>query len=491
MHTSLAVRRATCGARRTLGAGALLLLLAVVPTTASAATASLTGESVSDGCPECETYFFVQTMVFVAAPGERNDLTVTSDGDAILATDAGAPITPGEGCVAVTAGSVRCQATAAQLAAADEPAKKPQESRVDVSLGDGDDRATVALTSLVKDPVALPSVVHGGAGNDALSVGAQSLAATSLNGDAGDDTLRGAGRDDSLSGGEGADTLSGAGGEDALDGGPGTDHLDGGAGDDTLQLSLGGDVYDGGAGEDTLNFDGAPKTVPATVDLRVDSAPTGTASFPRVEDIDAPGSSPLRALTLIGDNGPNTIFGYSATIRGLGGDDDLTGERVSGDAGDDTLSGRQRVACGTGFDVLSSDAALGGRDCEAGRFSGVDILSRARVTDGRLAIRGRLVFAVPSENRADHVTPGRLVVQVRGAKAPHRLLAFGTVILPKLPAGRSATRGLTLTGSGRRAFAGGRHPAVVVSAGNPQREYCGVGEGCNTEPLLDVAFGAF
>ena len=57
-------------------------------------------------------------------------------------------------------------------------------------------------------------------------------------GNAGANTINGAGGDDTLSGGDGNDTLNGNAGNNSLIGGVGTDNLVGGAGDDTLSGEL-------------------------------------------------------------------------------------------------------------------------------------------------------------------------------------------------------------------------------------------------------------
>jgi Ca2+-binding RTX toxin-like protein len=86
-----------------------------------------------------------------------------------------------------------------------------------------------------------------------------------LTGDAGANTLFGAGGNDVLNGGFGTDTLVGGEGDDTLFGnqdadillgGFGNDTLFGGQGNDTLYGELGNDVLVGGLGSDTL-FGGA------------------------------------------------------------------------------------------------------------------------------------------------------------------------------------------------------------------------------------------
>ena len=73
-------------------------------------------------------------------------------------------------------------------------------------------------------------------------------------GNAGANTINGAGGDDTLSGGDGNDTLNGNAGNNSLIGGVGTDNLVGSAGDDTLSGGVGNDVLNGGAGSDTASY---------------------------------------------------------------------------------------------------------------------------------------------------------------------------------------------------------------------------------------------
>jgi Ca2+-binding RTX toxin-like protein len=79
-------------------------------------------------------------------------------------------------------------------------------------------------------------------------------AATTVYGEAGNDTVRAADGNDTLYGGEGNDTLYGGNGDDTLEGGPGNDTLYGEAGNDTLAGGAGNDRLEGGSGNDTYLF---------------------------------------------------------------------------------------------------------------------------------------------------------------------------------------------------------------------------------------------
>ena len=95
-------------------------------------------------------------------------------------------------------------------------------------------------------------LVRGGAGNDTLAAqnGIGALTQLTLDGGAGNDTLRG---------GDGNDLLLGGDGNDFIDGNIGSDTAQLGAGDDTFQWDPGdgSDVVEGGDGTDTMLFNGS------------------------------------------------------------------------------------------------------------------------------------------------------------------------------------------------------------------------------------------
>jgi Ca2+-binding RTX toxin-like protein len=439
-----------------------LAALAALPAAAQASTARIDTETVSDGCFECETLTLAQILVYRAAPGEVNDVTVRGDGKAIVLTDAGATITPQDGCTLVDPHQVRCTATAAQLASTDGATyAAPAESALNLDLGDGDDRAVLDLPQLGKVTEYGAGVADGGAGADALSVTDRMTVFTHLRGGTGDDTLTGALRGDLLDGGAGDDRLSGGGGSDRLFG------------------SAGGDVYDGGAGRDELTYEdqllaSAPeirRPNGVTVDLSVKGpqAKSGGASFAGLEDVTGGDG----ANTLIGDAAANTLAaGYLGSASGNGGNDTLSGRTVSGGAGDDVITADKTVSCGTGRDVLVQSGARAGRDCEVADFAGSELLTRARALGGSLQVKGRLARAIRSDADPDDFNPNLLVVEVRTLSTPHRLLASGRILLPRLTGGRTATRSIRLTARGRKAFAGGRHPAVLLGARHVARYDC-------------------
>ena len=89
---------------------------------------------------------------------------------------------------------------------------------------------------------------------DAASLASAGILNTSLDGEAGNDTVIGTEGVDTIKGGTGNDILQGRGGNDSLDGGVGNDTIDGGVGNDVLFAGGGVDLLFGNEGNDTLNF---------------------------------------------------------------------------------------------------------------------------------------------------------------------------------------------------------------------------------------------
>jgi hypothetical protein len=201
------------------------------------------------------------TLVYSAAGGERNNLSVSASGGTYKLTDSGATITPGSGCAKVTNNQVTCSGYIGY---------------VGVGTSDMDDTVTVAG--------AISTWIDGGSGNDTLGGGS---ASDWIFGNTGDDTLDGGLGSDLLSGGDGSDrvdyssrtapvtvvldgysgdgeagendrvsssveNVTGGSGSDTLTGNAGANSLNGGPGNDTLDGAAGQDSLDGGDGADVL-----------------------------------------------------------------------------------------------------------------------------------------------------------------------------------------------------------------------------------------------
>ena len=318
--------------RPQLVAAAALAAVAVIPSTASASSLTYEGD----------------TLVVRAAPGEANWVNLSVDQPGRLAvSDSGA--------ATFTFPAERCT----QLSS-DYPAQCDVPARVQIELGDGDDRAFVSPGT-----PALPVTIDGGPGVDKLkNAGAGS--ATLLGGD-GADELESEGAADVLRGGEGDDKLIGGGGDDQV-------HGDGG--DDFLQpdrYTEGNDVVDGGAGLDQVDdwadnsSEHRGKRVTITLDGQAnDGRPGERDNVMNIEHVKAyaPGDYTM------GD-GPDRVEVYApsdlgpSSVNGRGGDDVLLAgngaQTIDGGAGDDRIEG------GFGNDTLTGGP---GRDTIAADFTG-------------------------------------------------------------------------------------------------------------------------
>jgi Ca2+-binding RTX toxin-like protein len=318
--------------------GALCAAAALGPSAATAATVTRD----PDG-----------TLVYTAAPGERNNVGVQLAYDevsVVLYDSYGAIQSAPADCVLDPmfgeSNKVVC------------PTPPPA---VRVDLGDGDDE------SYVSGGVTLPVTMLGGPGVDALPLGA------------GGGTADGGPGDDVLKGFTGADVLRGGDGNDTLDGGAGHDRLDGGAGDDTLSGDMYEgqftDVIDGGAGFDQIRADWSsrdPNYVQPPVTLTLgggadDGRPGEGDDVRGIEQIDL-----YLSVDVTGTDAAEKLMFHQTTrgmrIDGLGGDDTLqAGEGpdvVRGGAGNDTVDGSfgdDDIDPGPGRDTVFGDLKSG--DC--------------------------------------------------------------------------------------------------------------------------------
>jgi len=294
------------------------------------------------------------TLRYEAAPGESNRLSVASENGTLTVTDLGANVSAGAGCTSVSATVAACPA--AGVAA------------MSVALGDMDDAATVARTSI-------PTTFDDGPGNDVETGGG---AVDTFVSGAGSDTFRGgAGQDivdysdrtapvtvtldgvandgeagekdnvnsdvDVIVGGAGADTLTGSSSANDLYGGPGDDTLNGGGGNDRLFGQDGRDTLDGGSGNDTLDGGAGADTICGgsgsdVADYSSRSSPVNLSLDGRPDDGEAGEGDNIAAdvETLRGGAGPDTLTGdaNSNTLDGGPGNDTL-----DGGPGADTLIG--------------------------------------------------------------------------------------------------------------------------------------------------------
>lgn len=297
---------------------------------------------------------------------------------------------------------------------------------------------------------------QGTAGNDYLIGDA---ADNTLEGLAGRDTLRGNEGQDDLDGGADADQIEGGAGNDTLRGGSGNDYLSGNAGDDVYAFGLGFGqdtlyVYDYQGGLDRIVMDAGLEAADFEVrnsfgTLNLVHGPTGdvitvTSHFRSErnainEVAFSDGTTWDRAMLLamsqqgsenadylIGDLGPETIFGLGGndTIDGGAGDDSLGGgadaDRITGGDGDDTLSGgagNDRVDGGRGADVYTfglgwGNDTLSNYDYEwdsvarAQVFRPDAIAFEAGIGPGDISVRRNFNDLVLSHEDGDQITVG-------------------------------------------------------------------------------------
>jgi Ca2+-binding RTX toxin-like protein len=264
---------------------AFLALALFAPAGAQAATVTAVTATVPGGTQQ-------ETLNYRAAPGEANDVVITTRGGEFggwLVSDILAPLTAGAGCTSLDAHTASCP-----------PSQTELNLYVKVDLGDSNDWASVveACTPINYDfnypchaPIvnggsgddllfgsdAVPAILHGGPGVDRLFAG---RAGATLDGGPGSDWLIGSAANDVLIGGPGDDRhVWGYGGDDTLSGGDGADRLDGGKGNDSISGGRGRDDLFGRAGRDTFFAkDGTPDSVDggsgndrATIDPSLDT----------------------------------------------------------------------------------------------------------------------------------------------------------------------------------------------------------------------------
>ncbi|KJV05010.1 calcium-binding protein, partial [Methylocucumis oryzae] len=214
--------------------------------------------------------------------------------------------------------------------------------------------------------------------------------ALTLTGDAGDNTLFGWTTYDSLSGAAGNDNVSGMAGNDTLNGGAGDDTLHGGIGNDTYQFGVGSGNdsisewdYSGRGGTDQITFTGLKQadvsfaktnnydlvaTIKSTGEILYISDTFYSNTDYNIESFKFTDTtlslSQVNSLTLTGDGGDNTLFGWTTydSLTGAAGNDNVSGmagnDTLDGGAGDDTLHGgigndTYQFGVGSGNDSIS------------------------------------------------------------------------------------------------------------------------------------------
>jgi Ca2+-binding RTX toxin-like protein len=372
------------------------VLIAVAPSAAHAATASVTGG----------------TLTYVATEGDANNLSITvAGGDYTVSDLAGHAIGVAAGCsLTGTPSEVTCPGP---ITALNVDVRDRDDT---IALGPGTAAAT--LTGGAGD-----DELNGGDGDDTLNGGTD---ADRLDGAGGADVLNGDWGDDTLIGGAGGDTFNGGAGTDVADysarasavtvwidgvandgapgegdfvktdvenaiggsgndtmlggalanvliGGAGHDSIDGEGGNDTLDGGDGDDSLAGGAGTDIITYAGRVEPVTVTLDGLSGDGAVGEDDTVR-SDVE----------TVVGGSGDDLLIGSPAndTLWGGPGDDTLHGEAgadvLNGDDGDDLLEG------GAGGDTHTGGAGLDTADYTA-RIASVTVDLDGASDDGETA----------------------------------------------------------------------------------------------------------
>ncbi|MBM2620563.1 calcium-binding protein [Actinoplanes sp. LDG1-06] len=312
-----------------LGGGGLVALVAVA-TPAQAATNGLA------------TVVGTNIVQYQAGKGRTNGVVLTRSGTTVTIDDR-TTITPGKGCKAVDATTVRCTA--------------PKLSWVRVYLYDGNDT--------VVNKADLPISADGGTGADKIVGGPWN---DILKGDGGNDAIWGMAGNDQIDASYDNDRVSGGDGNDEIKDGPGTDVVLGGNGKDGFHGGPGNDTYNGGPGSDAFipsqpsgaqvkadadRFIGGPDQDVVTYSaystgVRMDAdGVTGDDGLPGERD-----TISTDIEVLVGSRGADWMGGTARddTFNGIQGNDTIFGyggnDTIDGDQGSDKLYG------GDGDDVL-------------------------------------------------------------------------------------------------------------------------------------------
>jgi hypothetical protein len=346
---------------------------------------------------------------YVAAPGEVNDVSVTSPGlFTVRVHDPGAVVVALANCSSIDLHTAQCASPMAQ--------DRRFLDFVAVEAGDGNDRVET-FGRLGKGLRA-----DGGPGDDTL-IGSRGLA-DELDGGGGRDTLRGRGNGDTLTDGD----TSGAADADLLDGGAGRDTASYAGRSARVFVDLGRPRTDGERGEgDTL------ASIENVVGGSADDRLAGSGGFNLLEG--------RRGDDRIdGRGGDDDLRGGAGrdTVLGRHGDDFLTGgaghDRLFGGAGRDGLvpaSGGDAVDCGTAFDTTIQPTAADFLEpgCEEVSFGrgGDQFTARAYPVAQR---PGSVDFRVdcPRPEVLDGLSqPIRGTLRVREAGGRRRTLGTGTI----------------------------------------------------------------
>ncbi len=285
-------------------------------------------------------------LVFRANPGEKNFIAFDVDATGNLRFDDTYAPESGGLCTAEIEGftAVTC----------------PMPAAIRVETGDGNDIVNAAE----KLSASVAITVDGGAGDDTLRGSAFGERAETLLGGPGNDKMVGGPGDDVLRGGDGNDELEGQAGNDQLFGEGGDDKLKGDGFRDQFS-----DVIDGGAGYDQTDGDWMVESGQRQPPISVSQDGAANDGRPGEND-NVTGLEKIylnAAATLVGGNDAEefTIFNTDTSgskLVGNGGDDKLNAfdldDEVDGGPGNDQVAGgygNDIVTGGPGRDTINGD----------------------------------------------------------------------------------------------------------------------------------------
>lgn len=253
---------------------------------------------------------YANSVNFTAGAGDVNDITYGWLGSNGVRIQDVVPITPGGGCTAIDAYTVRCGGSGAALT---------------LNLGDQNDTAE-SYESVPNNPV-----INGQDGNDLLRGGDLN---ETINGGNGDDTIYGGNGDDLIDGGNGADTFSPQGGFDKL----------------TYSSRMWPLVVDVGGSSSGYAGEGDLITSWDSFEMYILGS----------NDDQFYGAWNNVGITLAGGAGNDLLYGtnFNDSINGADGDDTIRSYD-----GDDTLiggKGADDFQSGFGFDTVSYGTTLAG-----------------------------------------------------------------------------------------------------------------------------------
>jgi len=244
--------------------------------------------------------------------------------------------------------------------------------------GSGPPTIFADATQLFPGVVDGDDTLEGGLGNDTISGGGGvdtasyehatgsvtvDLAAGTATGADGNDTLTsienviGSNFGDSIFGDSGANRLYGGNGNDRLISGDGNDLLYGGSGNDILKGELGDDLIDGGDGIDMAKYyhsDAALGGVTVSLLLQGSAQYVGSLGWDTLISIENIYGTPF-ADTITGDDGDNWLSGSEATIAGIGVSA-TNNDVIDGRGGNDVISvglGNHMLTGGSGIDTVA------------------------------------------------------------------------------------------------------------------------------------------